>query len=78
MCNLWKDFVSYRNTLTDPKDPNVLSQSLIELQERQWKLINIHKMLVEKRRLGKLVSEKRKQEHISKERERAKGRDLFR
>lgn len=75
MFNYWKDFIEFR---AKAADQTTLAQSLLELQKQHSQDIVRKKMMVEKRRLSRLVVEKRKREHISKEREKVKPQDLFR
>ena len=59
-------------------EDNRLVHSLADLERKRQADIKKQKLNYERRRLTKLVTEKRKQQHMLKEREKVKGQDLFR
>ena len=75
MFNFWKEFVSYRDNMLENDS---LASSLADVERKRQTDVAKQKLNYERRRLSKLVTEKRKRQHMLKEKERTKGQDLFR
>lgn len=72
--NFWKEYSIFRSQLDDGVNP---AQSLQNLQKQHADDVTRKKMLIERRRLSKLINEKKKKrEYIPKER--SKPADLIR
>lgn len=77
MFNYWKEFEEFR-AKTAEQQKN-LSLLLNDLEQEHRLAVDKKKMVAKKRRLNKIVAEKRKREHLSVQREQVKpAHDLFR
>ena len=65
MFNFWKDFLSFRSQANEHGN---LQEALSELERQHTHDIKRKKLLTERRRLNKLVAEKRKKDLLSEKR----------
>ena len=70
MFNHWKEFLSFRSSIEEPK----IKQHLEELHKKHKAELRAKRMITERRRLAKVAYEKRKKEKEEKERSKEKPR----